>query len=49
MTMVELQNFMNYLVTSSPHLGRATSAPTPFDNPKGSRVTKKRSFKGLEV
>jgi hypothetical protein len=33
MPLVELQNILNYLVTDSPHMGRATSAPAPSNNP----------------
>jgi hypothetical protein len=32
MPLVELQKFLNDLVTKTPHLGRARSAPTPLDN-----------------
>jgi hypothetical protein len=34
MPLVELQNFLNDLVSDSPYLGRARSAPTHADNPK---------------
>jgi hypothetical protein len=36
-------------MTDSPHLGRARSAPTPFDNPEGNQPSKKRSLEDLEV
>jgi hypothetical protein len=36
-------------VTNSPNLGRARSAPTPYDNLGGSRPSKKRPREELEV
>jgi hypothetical protein len=41
MSLVELQNFVNDLVTDSPHMGR--SAPTSTDHQGGNRLSKKRS------
>jgi hypothetical protein len=49
MPMVELQNLLNKLVTDSPHLGRARGAPTSIDNPRGSRLSKKRFFETPKV
>jgi hypothetical protein len=48
MPLLELQNFMNDLVTESPHMGRARSAPTPYDNLGGRRSSKKRPPNDLE-
>jgi hypothetical protein len=41
MPLVDLQNFLNDLVTDSPHVARARSAPTPSDNHGGNRLSKK--------
>jgi hypothetical protein len=49
MPLLELQNFLNDLVTDSPRQDRAMSAPTPSDNLGGNRTTKKRPFEDLEV
>jgi hypothetical protein len=49
MLLMELQNFLNDLMTDSPHRCRERSAPTPSDNPGGSRLPKKRSFENLVV
>jgi hypothetical protein len=40
--MVELQSFLNDLVTDSPHLGRARTAQPSIDNPGATRITTKR-------
>jgi hypothetical protein len=42
MPLVELQNFLNGLVTDSPSLGRAKGAHAPSRNPKGCRLSRKR-------
>jgi hypothetical protein len=43
MPLVELQNFLNDLVTDSSHVGRVRSAPTPSNSHGGgSRPPKKR-------
>jgi hypothetical protein len=42
MPLVESQNCLNDLVTDSPHLGRAKGALAPFENLRGSRLSKKR-------
>jgi hypothetical protein len=49
MPLVELQNFLNDLVTDSPHLGRAKGAPAPYDNLGGSRPAQKRPLDNPEV
>jgi hypothetical protein len=36
------KNFLNDLVTDSPHLGRVRPVPTPFNSPGGGQPTKKR-------
>jgi hypothetical protein len=47
--LVELQNFVNDLVTDSPPLGRAGSVPNPSTSSVGSRSSKKRPLEDLEV
>jgi hypothetical protein len=42
MPLVDLQNFLNDLVTDSPHLGRARPAPTPSNSQGGGQPTGKR-------
>jgi hypothetical protein len=49
MPLVYLQNFPNDLVTDSPHLGRARSAPTPSDHHGGSRPTEKRPLEDQKI
>jgi hypothetical protein len=49
MPLVELQNTLNDLVIDSSHLGRARSTPTPFDSPRGSRLSKKRLVENPKV
>jgi hypothetical protein len=42
--LVELQNFLNDIVTYSPHLGRVKSSVCPSTTHGGGQLTKKRTF-----
>jgi hypothetical protein len=47
--MVELQTFLNGLVTDSPHLSRARNISTQADNHGRTKLTKKRPFDTPDV
>jgi hypothetical protein len=44
MKLVELQNFLNDVVTDSPHMGGIKSTAGPSIAPRGGEPTKKRTY-----
>jgi hypothetical protein len=49
MSLIELQSFLNDLVSNSPDVGRAAGAPAPCDNHGSNRHARKSPLDNLEV